>query len=134
MDLQVFIVKLIQLAPGLLLAVVFHEYAHGWMAKRFGDDTAEKAGRLTLNPIPHIDLMGTIIVPSVLLLFFNGLFGWAKPVPVRPRNFSDINKGQFWVSFAGPIANFLLATASAFLLALCSVSYTHLTLPTKRIV
>lgn len=100
----------------ILFSVILHEVMHGWMALRFGDHTAEYAGRLTLNPIPHIDPIGTILLP--LLLIITGspvLFGWAKPVPVNPFNFSDIRKGEFFVSIAGILANLGLAITAALL-------------------
>jgi len=97
----------------LLFSVIIHEVMHGVVALRFGDHTAEKAGRLTLNPIPHIDLIGTILLPA--LLIFTGspiLFGWAKPVPVNPLNFSSLRKGELFVSAAGILSNFGLAVAA----------------------
>jgi Zn-dependent protease len=102
---------LIMAAP-LLFAIVIHETAHGWMALRFGDPTARDAGRLTLNPLPHIDPIGTIVVP--LLLHFSGtgfLFGWAKPVPVNPYFLRNPKEDMMWVSLAGPGANMLAALA-----------------------
>lgn len=118
MDIQNFIFTLAQCAPGLLLALVCHEYAHGYVAKLFGDRTAEQSGRLTFNPISHIDPMGTIAFP-LLLVFIGSIsgtpltpFGWARPVPVSTRNFKDMRKGIFWVSFAGPLANFFLGLLS----------------------
>ncbi|MBI2334201.1 site-2 protease family protein [Candidatus Daviesbacteria bacterium] len=98
----------------LLFSVIVHEVMHGLVARKFGDRTAERAGRLTLNPIPHIDLFGTILLPA--LLIFTGspiLFGWAKPVPVNPLNFSNLRKGELTVSAAGIVANFSLAIAAA---------------------
>ena len=87
--------------PIFLVSLTIHEYAHGWMAYRYGDDTAKRMGRLTLNPIAHISLIGTIILPLI------AHFGWAKPVPV---NFSILSKRQiFNVSVAGPVSNILLA-------------------------
>lgn len=109
--------------PGFLLAIVCHEYAHAWVANKFGDDTATRLGRLTLNPMAHIDMMGTVIVPLVLLIFsaLSGgqpmMFGWAKPVPVDPRRLKDMRRSVFWVSFGGPLANILLAVLSSFFLA-----------------
>jgi len=100
----------------LLFSVIVHEVMHGLIALKFGDTTAQRAGRLTLNPIPHIDLFGTILLPA--LLIFTGspiLFGWAKPVPVNPLNFSNIRKGELLVSAAGILANFGLAIAAAIL-------------------
>jgi len=96
--------------PVLLFSVVIHEVAHAQVAKWEGDDTAYRLGRVTLNPIPHLDLMGSLIVP--LMLFFlpgNFLFGWAKPVPVNPGNFRDFKWGDIRVSMAGIAANLLLA-------------------------
>ena len=98
----------------LLFSVILHEVMHGLVALNFGDRTAERAGRLTLNPIPHIDLFGTILLPA--LLIFTGspiLFGWAKPVPVNPLNFSNIRRGELFVSAAGILANFGLAAIAA---------------------
>lgn len=100
----------------LLFSVILHEVMHGLVAKYFGDRTAEYAGRLTLNPIPHIDLIGTILIPGLLLLTGSGmLFGWAKPVPVNPLNFSNLRKGELFVSVAGIMANFSLAIFAAIL-------------------
>lgn len=98
----------------LLFSVIVHEVMHGYVALKFGDHTAENAGRLTLNPIPHIDLFGTILLPA--LLIFTGspiLFGWAKPVPVNPLNFSNLRRGELLVAAAGILANFSLAIAAA---------------------
>lgn len=98
----------------LLFSVILHEVMHGYVALKFGDHTAERAGRLTLNPIPHIDLFGTILLPAFLI--FTGspiLFGWAKPVPVNPLNFSDLRRGELLVSAAGILANFSLAILAA---------------------
>lgn len=91
----------------LLFSVILHEVMHGWVALKFGDHTAQNAGRLTLNPIPHIDLIGSVLVPlSLILLQSSVLFGWAKPVPINPFNFRDIRKGELFVSAAGITANF----------------------------
>ncbi len=104
----------IQFVP-FLLAMVAHEYGHGWMAKRFGDRTAENAGRLTMNPWPHIDILGTLILPVLNMLSPSAfMFGWAKPVPIDPRNFKRLRPGLFLVAFAGPGVNLLLAVISAF--------------------
>lgn len=108
----------------LLFSVILHEVAHGLMALKFGDHTAERAGRLTLNPIPHIDPIGTILLP--LLLKLSGspiLFGWAKPVPINPLNFSDVKKGELLVALSGVGANFLLAISSAVLLHILEVTF-----------
>ncbi len=89
-----------------LLALSFHEYAHAWMAKRKGDTTAEFLGRLSLNPTVHMDILGTVILPLVAIFFSGPFFGWAKPVPVNPRNFKDPVKDMFWVALAGPKFSF----------------------------
>ncbi|MCL5784490.1 MAG: site-2 protease family protein [Patescibacteria group bacterium] len=100
----------------LLFSVILHEVMHGWVALKFGDRTAQHAGRLTLNPIPHIDLVGTILLPLVFILSGSGMiFGWAKPVPVNPLNFRDIRKGELAVSSAGILANLGLAVIAAIL-------------------
>jgi len=97
----------------LILSVVAHEVAHAWQARREGDDTAERLGRITLNPLPHLDLFGSILVPLLLYLSHSGfLFGWAKPVPVDPRNYRDPKWGDIRVSLAGIVANLILATLS----------------------
>ncbi|MFA6177680.1 MAG: site-2 protease family protein [Candidatus Paceibacterota bacterium] len=94
----------------LIMSVVIHEVSHGFMAEYFGDDTARNAGRLTLNPINHLDLFGSIILPAVLILSQAGfLFGWAKPVPYNPNNLSDKKWGTIAVASAGVIANFFIA-------------------------
>lgn len=95
----------------LFLSIVIHEIAHGSMALVLGDYTAKNAGRLSLNPLKHIDIMGTIIVPLLLLLTTFGrgpVFGWAKPVPINPYNFTDQKWGELKVSLAGPAVNFLI--------------------------
>jgi Zn-dependent protease len=104
--------------PGLLMAIVVHEVAHGVVALKFGDPTAKNEGRITLNPISHLDLMGSIVFPLIMVVFNMGIYGWAKPVPINARNFKNPNKGVFWVSFAGPLSNFILMIISAFLFAL----------------
>ncbi len=94
----------------LILSVVIHEVAHGYVAYRYGDMTAQMAGRLTMNPIKHIDLFGSIIVPGILLISGAGfVIGWAKPVPYNPDNFTDRKRGTIAVGFAGIIANFSIA-------------------------
>jgi len=109
--------ELILFLPVLLFSVVLHEYAHGWMARREGDETAYMLGRLTLNPIPHIDPFGSIIFPLVLWLSHAGvLFGWARPVPVNPRNYRNYKQGDIRVSLAGIAANLLLALAATLLI------------------
>jgi len=105
--------------PPFILAVVFHEYAHGWVANLWGDPTAKDEGRLTFNPIPHMDFMGTFVFPVIIMLSGLGiLFGWAKPVPITPSRFHKYRPGLFWVSFAGPGMNFLLSFVSAIVVCL----------------
>lgn len=94
----------------LVLSAIIHEYAHGWVADRLGDPTARLSGRLTLNPIPHIDPIGTILLPALLLLSNLGVFfAYAKPVPVNPHNLRNPKAGGGLVAFAGPAANFAVA-------------------------
>lgn len=94
--------------------VTIHEYAHGWVANRLGDPTARDAGRLTLNPLAHIDPMGTILLPAMLILMGSPfVFGWAKPVPVNPRYFRNPRRDMMWVGMAGPGANLVLAILAA---------------------
>ena len=105
----------------LLLSVMLHEIAHGYAALSLGDPTAKNAGRLTLNPIPHIDPIGSFAVPFLLILFGSPiLFGWAKPVPVNPYNLRDKKYGSAKVSFAGPGANLAIALFFGFLLRFLS--------------
>jgi Zn-dependent protease len=110
--------------PVLVFSIVLHEVAHGWMAHRMGDNTALMLGRLTLNPIPHVDPVGSILVPA--LLWFSGtglMLGWAKPVPVNPRNFREYKKGDILVSLAGVAVNFVLAFVFAIVWALTEWGY-----------
>ena len=99
--------KLIIGAPAILFALTVHEFFHAWTAFKFGDPTAYKMGRLTLNPLVHLDLMGTAML-FFTLLFSPFMFGWAKPVPVNPMNFRNVRLGDFWVSAAGPLSNLAL--------------------------
>lgn len=101
-----------------LFAIVVHEVAHGWVAMRLGDRTAYAAGRLTLNPIKHIDPIGTILVPAILLLTVHFAFGWAKPVPINYRNLHNPKRDIALVAAAGPGANFLMAIFWALILKL----------------
>jgi Zn-dependent protease len=98
----------------VLIAITFHEVAHGYVAYKLGDPTAKFVGRLTLNPLVHIDLFGTILLPLILLVATRGqfVFGYAKPVPINPANFSNPRKGMAISAAAGPITNLLLALVS----------------------
>jgi Zn-dependent protease len=103
----------------LLFAMVLHEYAHGWVANKCGDPTAKMQGRLTMNPLAHIDPFGTIIVPLLCLMLPGSfLLGWAKPVPIDPRNMTQPRRDMALVAAAGPGMNLILAVASAVLLAI----------------
>lgn len=105
------------MAVVLLFSIVVHEVAHGYVALLNGDPTARMLGRITLNPVPHIDPVGTIILPLLLLLSQAGIiFGWAKPVPVNPLNYRNYRWGEFAVSAAGPISNLVLAAIFSIML------------------
>ncbi len=112
--MEAIILKISILAIPVLLAITLHEYAHGWMASRLGDPTARLLGRLSLNPLKHLDPVGT------LAFFITGMIGWAKPVPVNAMRFKDPKKGMMWVAMAGPAANLAIAVASAMVLRLMS--------------
>jgi Zn-dependent protease len=99
----------------LAFSVSFHEFSHGWMANRLGDPTARLAGRLTLNPVAHVDPVGTLILPGLMYLFAGVLFGYAKPVPVDPRNLRDPRWDNLKVSLVGPFSNLFLALVAAVL-------------------
>ena len=101
----------------LTIAIVFHEVAHGLVARRLGDPTAERLGRLTLNPIKHVDPVGTIILPMALAIASAPIFGWAKPVPVRADRMRHPRRDMVLVALAGPGMNFLLAIAATAILA-----------------
>jgi Zn-dependent protease len=107
MDIQ----TLLLIAPAILSALAFHEYAHAYVAYRYGDDTAKQKGRLTLNPLAHLDPFGTIMI-------FLVHFGWAKPVPVDPHKLKNPKKDMLWISAAGPLSNMILALVSGLLLRL----------------
>jgi Zn-dependent protease len=116
LSLQGILGRLLLFIPVLLLSLTVHEFAHAWAARRLGDDTAERMGRLTLNPLAHADLVGTFILPLL-----NVPFGWAKPVPVNPARFRrgvNMARGMMITSLAGPFSNLLLAVVSATLLGL----------------
>jgi len=114
------IIQIAHFLVALYLSISFHEAAHAWMANRCGDDTARLMGRMTLNPVVHIDPIGTILMPLLMvvspLLMPGGhvapLIGWAKPVPVNPLRFRQMRRGEILVSLAGPVSNFILAAAS----------------------
>ncbi|MHB1946899.1 MAG: site-2 protease family protein [Gammaproteobacteria bacterium] len=93
----------------VLFAITVHEVAHGWMASKFGDQTAKLSGRLTLNPLKHIDPVGTILVPAIMIMLGGFIFGWAKPVPVDARNMRNPKRDMAIVAAAGPIANLVMA-------------------------
>ena len=104
---------LLQVAA-LFMALTFHEFAHGWVARRLGDRTAEAHGRLTLNPKDHIDPFGTLLLPAMLILMKSPVvFGWAKPVPIDPRNFKNPRQGMMWSALGGPMINLFLAACLA---------------------
>ena len=112
MDFNIDLGRVILMVPALLFAVIIHELAHGYIAYKLGDPTAKFAGRLTFNPIPHIDPIGSLLVPGLLLLFNSPiLFGWAKPVPINPMNFKKFGyrKGMAITASAGPMSNLIFA-------------------------
>lgn len=115
MDIRLILVQAIV----ILFAITIHEAAHAWTANKMGDPTAASLGRASLNPLVHIDPIGTIILPAILIYFSvqtggrSPVFGWAKPVPYNPYNLKRPRKGGLWISFAGPIANLLAALGSA---------------------
>lgn len=103
------------LIPCLVVAIVFHEVSHGYVANALGDPTARLRGRLTLNPIPHVDPVGTLLVPGLLALFGGPVFGWAKPVPVNKHRLDNPRFGMMAVAAAGPASNFAIALVAAIL-------------------
>src|SRR3989344_283195 len=105
----------------LVVSVIVHEISHGYMAERLGDPTARLAGRLTLNPLPHIDFFGSIMLPAILILLKTGLIiGWAKPVPYNPYNMRDPRYGGALVAAAGPLANIAIAIVFGLLIRFSS--------------
>jgi Zn-dependent protease len=102
----------------VILAITFHEFSHGWVAHYLGDETAARAGRLTLNPIAHIDPVGTLLLPFLLAIAGLPPIGWAKPVPINPNNFNNPRLGSALTAIAGPVSNFLQASLAAILLKL----------------
>jgi len=99
------------LIPVIIFALSFHEFSHGWMANRYGDPTAKNAGRLTLNPMAHLDIFGS------LALYLMG-FGWAKPVPVNPQYLANPKRDMMWIALAGPVSNLIVALISGILLSI----------------
>ena len=108
--------------PILFFSIVLHEFAHGYVAYRLGDDTAYVLGRLTLNPLKHIDIFGTILVPALCLMSGLPVFGWAKPVPINAARLPSPRQSMGKVGLAGPTANLILAVIFAFLMKLTVVS------------
>ena len=105
MDVHNILITILVYALPVIFAITLHEAAHGYVAKRFGDSTAWMLGRVTLNPIKHIDWLGTIVLPIVTLAFSPFMFGWAKPVPVNFSNLRQPKKDMLWVAAAGPASN-----------------------------
>ena len=97
----------------LVIAIVFHEVAHGWVARAFGDSTAERLGRLTLNPVRHVDPVGTVVLPMMLAIAHAPVFGWAKPVPVVAAKLRNPRRDMMLVALAGPATNLILALLAA---------------------
>src|SRR3982075_2160059 len=105
-----------------LFAISFHESAHAWMAKRCGDPTARMLGRITLNPIKHIDPVGTVLLPLIAIVTHLPLLGWAKPTPVNPRNFRSPVLDDILTSAVGPVSNFIVAAGATVVLLAIKVS------------
>ncbi len=113
----------------IVLSAVFHEYAHAYAAYSMGDPTAKNMGRLTLNPIAHMDPIGTVLLPAFLLYFMGGFIGYAKPVPYNPYNLNDQKWGDAKVAIAGPLSNFFIALVIALLLRFVDFEgFTHIAL------
>jgi Zn-dependent protease len=117
MSQQDIVLKIFQFVI-LLFALSMHEAAHAWMASKLGDQTARMLGRITLNPIKHIDPFGTLLIPLITLFTSGLLFGWAKPTPVSTRNFKRIVRDDILTTLAGPVSNILVAVASLIALVL----------------
>lgn len=115
-DFQDILFKLSIMALPALFAITLHEVAHGWAALKFGDRTAQMLGRLSLNPLRHVDPVGTVLLPMTMFIFTGFMFGWAKPVPVDFRNLRNPKRDMIWVAAAGPAVNIVLAFISALLL------------------
>ena len=112
------LIEIAAIAVPVIIAITFHEAAHGYVAHRLGDDTAWLAGRVTFNPLKHVDLFGTILLPAILFLSSGFLFGYAKPVPVNFGRLNNPHRDMVWVAAAGPGINIALATGSALLIPL----------------
>ena len=108
--------QLLALLLVLLFSLTVHESAHAWTANRLGDPTARRLGRISLNPVVHIDPIGTILLPLVAFMAGGLIFGWAKPVPVNPRNLKNYRRDFLMIAAAGPASNVLLATAASLLM------------------
>ncbi len=105
----------------LLFAITVHEASHGWAAYKMGDPTAYALGRVTLNPIAHIDPIGTVLFPFILVFMGLPAFGWAKPVPVNPINLRNPRRDNLWISAAGPAANLIVSAVSLFIIVLLKI-------------
>ena len=118
LDISTIVRQIVVSAFPILIAITFHELSHGFVANKLGDPTAKMMGRLTLNPLAHIDPFGTILMPIMLIIFTNGqfVFGYAKPVPINPANFKNPRRDMAISAAAGPVTNFILAVVSVFIL------------------
>lgn len=116
MDELSLVQKVVVWALPVIFAITLHEAAHGWMANKLGDPTAKMLGRITVNPIKHIDPLGTVVVPIVLLILGGFVFGWAKAVPITTQNFKNPSRDMAIVAVAGPASNFIMALFWAMLL------------------
>ncbi len=119
--------KLLMIFIILIFSIILHECAHGLAAERCGDSTARQAGRITLNPIPHLDPIGSILIPGIMILMSlvtgsGFIFGWAKPVPINPYNLNDPKRDMMWVGLAGPATNFAVALFLALVFRLLIIS------------
>lgn len=121
--------RIIVSAVPMILAITVHETAHGYVARYFGDMTAHLAGRITLNPIRHIDPVGTVLIPSLTMLIGGIFFGWAKPVPVDFSRLNDPKKDMLWVALAGPASNLIMALMWAVVIKLTPLLPTSMQLP-----
>ena len=125
MELEALLIKIVIAAIPILLAITVHEASHGYAAKYFGDLTAERMGRISLNPFKHIDPIGTILLPALTLFFGGVLFGWAKPVPVNFNALRNPKKDMLWVAAAGPTSNLVMAILWSMLLGTIKYSLAH---------